>query len=361
MGSVFAPNSTRPCTQGRGAQVGKRHHVKAMVLRQPGAAESRPLVLRDVQVPTTGPGEILIHVRACGVCHTDVHIVEGDLPPQKTPLIPGHQVIGVVEQIGEGVTRVARGARVGVPWLYASCGHCEHCRNDRENLCEEITFTGYHVDGGYAEFMVANADFAYAVPDRFDDLVAAPLLCAGLIGYRSLKLAEVRPGSRVGLFGFGASAHLAIQVARYWGCEVYVFSRSAAHRRLASDLGAAWVGESGDRPPRPLDSAVVFAPSGRVVVDALRHLARGATLAINAIHLDGIPEFDYQLLYWERTVRSVSNSTRRDAEEFLPLAAAIPVEIVTAAFPLEGANEALAALKRGEITGAAVLDIAGSR
>lgn len=331
--------------------------MKAMVLQQPGSLDSPRLTERDLPARSPGEGEILIRVSHCGVCHTDLHIVEGELPPQKLPLVPGHQVVGVVEGAGRGVTRFSPGARVGVPWLYASCGQCEYCRRGEENLCPQIMFTGYHVDGGYAEFMVARADYAYALPEAFADAEAAPLLCAGIIGYRSLRLSGIRPRERLGLFGFGASAHLAIQVARYWGCEVYVFTRSEAHRKLALDLGAAWVGTSQDRPPHELDSAVVFAPAGRVIIDALRHLRRGGTVAINAVHLDQIPAFDYDLLYWERTLRSVSNSTRREASEFLALAAEIPVRVRATLFPLRDANNALVAIERGEISGAAVLEV----
>ncbi len=328
-----------------------------MVLPQPRPIADGPLVQRDLPRPIPGPGEILLRVKKCGVCHTDLHIVEGELPPQKLPVIPGHQVVGVVEEVGEGVRIFASGDRVGVPWLYASCGRCEYCQRGEENLCLEAVFTGYHVDGGYADYLVGRADFAYHLPGRFTDTEAAPLLCAGIIGYRSLRLAGVRPASRVGLFGFGASAHLAIQVARHWGCEVFVFTRSLAHRRLAETLGAAWVGGSQDRPPHELDSAVVFAPSGRVVIDALRQLRRGGTVAVNAVHLDRIPEFDYQWLYWERSLRSVSNATRRDGQEFLQLAAAIPVSVETVTFPLADANGALQAVKRAEISGAAVLEV----
>lgn len=331
--------------------------MRAMTLSRPAPVDESPLSIHDVSLPAAGPGEILIRVRACGVCHTDLHIVEGDLPSQKTPLIPGHQVVGVVEQVGAGVSRFMLGDRAGVPWLFASCGVCAMCRAERENLCEQITFTGYHVDGGYADFMVAKADYAYRVPDQFDDLSAAPLLCAGIIGYRSLRLSEIRPGGRLGLFGFGASAHLAIQVARHWGCEIFVFTRGEEHRRLARALGAAWVGGVEDRVSAALDSAVVFAPSGQVVIAALGRLRRGGTLAINAIHLDRMPAFDYDLLYWERTMRSVSNSTRKDAEEFLSLAAAIPIRTHPVAYRLEQANEVLQALKRGRISGAAVLDL----
>lgn len=331
--------------------------MRAMILRRPASPAAAPLTLQDMPRQNAGPGEILLRVRACGVCRTDLHIVEGELAAQKTPLIPGHQVVGVVEQVGPGVTRFALGNRAGVPWVYASCGSCEACRAERENLCERITFTGYHVDGGYADYIVAKAAYAHRIPDRFDDVSAAPLLCGGIIGYRSLRLCEIRPGERLGLFGFGASAHLAIQVARHWGCEVFVATRSEDHRALARDLGAAWTGSADDRLPAPLDSAVVFAPSGRVVIAALGALRRGGTLVINAIHLDRVPAFDYALLYWERTIRSVSNSTRKDAEEFLALAAAIPIKTHPVAYRLEQANQALADLKDGRISGAAVLTL----
>ena len=331
--------------------------VKAMVLSRPSEVTHAPLALREQPVPDPGPGEILIRVGCCGVCHTDLHIVEGELPPKHLPIVPGHQVVGRVEKVGPGVTRFATESRIGVAWLFASCGQCSACRRRAENLCAEVRFTGYHVDGGYAEYMLAKADYAYALPARFTDLEAAPLLCAGIIGFRSLRLSGIQPGGRLGLFGFGSSAHLAIQVARYWNCEVYVFTRSESHRRLAQDLGAGWVGGSEDRPPHELDSAVVFAPSGQVVINALRHVRRGGTVAINAVYLDRIPEFDYALLYWERVLRSVSNSTRRDAEEFLTLAATIPVRVQISPYRLAEANQALGALKRREISGAAVLEI----
>lgn len=334
--------------------------MQAMRLHHAAPIAQVPLVFEEVPAPEPGNDDVLIRVEACGVCHTDLHITEGELPPKKLPLIPGHQVVGVVERRGPGVRQIDSGARVGVAWLHRSCGVCEYCRRGQENLCPEAVFTGYHVDGGYAGYLVAPADYVYAIPDRFSSRDAAPLLCAGIIGYRSLRLAEVTPGGRVGLFGFGASAHLALQMARHWGCEVYVFTRTPGHRRLAADLGAAWVGGSQDPAPRELDSAVVFAPSGRVVVDALGHLRRGGTLAINAIHLDGIPAFDYGLLYWERTIRTVSNSTRQDGREFLALAAEIPLRVETEAWSLRDANAALARLKRGEVNGAAVLEIGGT-
>lgn len=330
--------------------------MRVMALSTPQPVEAGPLRDHDVPRPTPQDGEVLVRVRCCGVCHTDLHIVEGELAPATLPLVPGHQVVGQVEQLGSGVTRFQTGARVGVAWLYASCGVCDACRRGEENLCTQITFTGYHVDGGYAEFMVARADYVYALPEAFSDAQAAPLLCAGIIGYRSLRICGVRPGERLGLFGFGASAHLAIQIARYWGCEVYAFTRSAAHRRLAERLGAVWVGGSEDRTPNDLDAAVVFAPVGRVVIDALRRLRRGGTVAVNAVHLDQVPAFDYSLLYWERVLRSVSNSTRQDGLEFLRLAAEIRLHPEVQVFPLGEANRALQALKRGEITGAAVLD-----
>jgi propanol-preferring alcohol dehydrogenase len=319
--------------------------------------EESPLSLRDLPTPQPGPGEILLRVRACGVCHTDLHTVEGELALPRLPVVPGHQVVGTVAEVGEGVRTFRPGDRVGVPWLYSSCGTCAFCRRGEENLCENAQFTGLHVDGGYAEYMVARADFAYPIPEHFSDAEAAPLLCAGIIGYRSLRLSEVKPGERLGLFGFGASAHLAIQVARHWGCEVFVFTRSEEHRRLAQDLGAAWTGAPDQEPPAPLDRAILFAPAGHLVHNVLRALRRGGTLAINAIHMSPIPELPYALLYWERTIRSVANSTRRDAQEFLQVAAEIPVQTTVEEYPLEEANRALAQLKRGQVRGAAVLRI----
>lgn len=331
--------------------------MDAMVLSDPRPVESGPLERREVVVPEPRAGEVLLRVRCCGVCHTDLHIVEGEMPPAKLPVVPGHQVVAIVERLGPGVAHPLPGSRVGVAWLHASCGACEACRRGEENLCERITFTGYHVDGGYAEYLVAQADYVHPLPASFDDAHAAPLLCAGIIGYRSLRLVGARPGTRLGLFGFGASAHLAIQVARHWGCEVFVFTRSDAHRRLAEQLGAVWVGGLEATATRELDAAVVFAPAGRVVLEALRRLRRGGVAAVNAVHLDQIPAFDYGLLYWERVLRSVSNCTRQDALEFLGLAASIPVTVQVQQFSLAEANAALASLKRGEITGAAVLKV----
>jgi len=332
--------------------------VNAMFLPRPASVEDHPLREVARPRPQPGEGEVLIRVEVCGVCHTDLHIVEGDLPPRKADLIPGHQVVGRVESHGEGVTAPAVGARVGVAWLHYACGRCVFCTRGLENLCPEATFTGYDVDGGFAEYVAAPAAFVYPLPEAFSSLDAAPLMCAGIIGYRSLRTAQVRGGDRVGLFGFGASAHLALQVARYWGCDVYVFTRSREHRALAAELGAAWVGGVEDQTPGPVDCGVVFAPSGRVVVDALRHLRPGGTLAINAVHLDQIPAFDYAQLYGERGLRSVTNSTRQDGKEFLALASAIPLRPRVERWALSEANEVLQRMKHGAVNGAAVLEVA---
>lgn len=331
--------------------------MHGMVLHRPDPELASPLHPEDLPLPAPAEGEILLKVTRCGVCHTDLHIVSGELPVHKTPLVPGHQVVGLVAEVGPGVRRFARGDRAGVAWLYDACGRCDACRQGRENLCAEARFTGYDVDGGYVQFMVAKADYAYRIPGRFSDTDAAPLLCAGVIGYRALRLSGIEPGQRLGLFGFGASAHLIIQVARHWGCEVYVFTRSESHRAHARELGAAWAGGGDDRPPARLHAAVVFAPAGAVVIQALGQLERGGTVVVNAIHLDRIPEFDYALLYGERVLRSVSNVTRQDAEEFLDLASAIPVETTATVYPLAEANAALAALRTSAVSGAAVLDV----
>lgn len=313
------------------------------------AAVLRGGVLRveDAPMPTAGPGEVLLRVRACGVCRTDLHIVDGELGALRAAVIPGHQIVGEV---------VGTGARVGVSWIAGTDGSCSYCRRGMENLCDAPLFTGYSVDGGFAEYAVARADFVYPLPDALDDLHAAPLLCAGIIGFRSLRVAGVEPGERVGLFGFGASAHLAIAVLRAWGCAVYVSSRGAGNRKLAESLGAVWVGTEVERPPEPLDRAVTFAPSGEVVVAALASLRKGGVVAINAIHLDRIPEFDYDRLLWgERQIRSVANMTRADARDFLALAAEIEVRPEVTAFPLESAADALSAIRHGTISGAAVV------
>jgi propanol-preferring alcohol dehydrogenase len=293
-------------------------------------------------------------VRACGVCRTDLHIVEGELPRRCEELIPGHQIVG---EIVDGATpELPLGTRVGVSWIGGVDGSCWYCRHDLENLCDAPTFTGYTVNGGYAEYAVARADFVFPLPEDLDDLHAAPLLCAGIIGFRSLRIAGVARGERVGLFGFGASAHLAISVLRAWNCKVYVSTRGASHRQLAASLGAEWVGSEAEKPPVELDRAVTFAPSGDVVISALASLRKGGVVAINAIHLDRIPEFDYDKLLWgERQLRSVTNMTRSDARDFLQIAAEIKLQPKVTVFRLEQANEALAAVKKDAIDGAAVI------
>jgi len=331
--------------------------MRAMALHSPKPVEERPLSWVEMPAPEPGVGEILIRVRACGVCHTDLHTVEGELTLPRLPLIPGHQIVGIVEALGPDTTRFALGERVGVGWLAWSCGECEFCLRGEENLCARARFTGLHIDGGYAQHALVDERFAYPLPERFNDVEAAPLLCAGIIGYRALRLCGVKPGERLGLYGFGASAHLAIQVARHWGCPVYVFTRGEEHGRLALELGAEWAGIAEDTSPVPLDAGITFAPTGRLVPLALGHLRPGGTLAINAITMSAIPELCYELLYGERTLRSVANFTRRDAEEFLRLAGDIPLHTEVEAFPLARANEVLERLKRSEVRGSAVLEI----
>ena len=328
-----------------------------MLLRAPGPVERDPLEAVDLPAPVPGPGEVRLTISACGLCHTDLHEVEGELPLPKRPVIPGHQIVGFVDARGDGARRFAMGERVGIAWLYSTCGACAACRRGAENLCDGARFTGYHVDGGYATHAVVSEAFAYRLPSGPTDAEAAPLLCAGIIGYRALRLADVKPGERLGLFGFGASAHIAIQVARFWGCEGWVFTRSAEHRALAKTLGASWVGGADDEPPGLLDRAISFAPAGGVIPLALAKLRKGGTLALAGIHLDKIPEMPYALLYGERTLRSVTASTRRDAEALLALVARIPIKTEVEVFPLEEANAALQRLKASRIGGAAVLRI----
>ena len=331
--------------------------MKAMILREPKSVKENPLAWADLPRPEPAAGQVRLRVRACGVCHTDLHLVEGEIPLPRLPVVPGHQIIGEVDALGEGASRYSLGDRVGVPWLYSTCGACDYCQRGLENLCDNARFTGQHADGGFAEYMVVPEGFAYAIPDGFPDAQAAPLLCAGVIGYRSLRLCEIQPGGRLGLYGFGASAHVTIQVARHWGCEVYVFTRSEEHQRHALDLGAVWVGQAQDTPSEELDSAITFAPAGWLVPEALRVLRKGGTLAINAIYMSPIPEIPYATLYGERTVRSVANATRCDARELLDLAAEIPIYTDVELFGLDEANEVLQRLKRSEIQGAAVLQL----
>src|SRR4051812_14112640 len=328
--------------------------MKAAVLTSPNVIVKRPLEVRDVPRPDLRPGSVLLRVRACGVCRTDLHIVEGELPPLCDQIIPGHQIVGEIAD--PGTTDLATGAKVGVSWVGGVDGSCWYCQHGLENLCDSPTFTGYSVNGGYAEYAAARADFTFPLENRLDDLQAAPLLCAGIIGFRSLRVAEVQHGERVGLFGFGASAHLAMAVLRAWSCEVYVSTRGASHRQLADSLGATWVGSESERPPAKLDRAITFAPSGDVVVAALASLRKGGVVAVNAIPLDRIPEFDYDRLLWgERQIRSVTNMTRLDARDFLQIAGEINLRPRVTAFALDQANEALAAVRNDSIDGAAVI------
>jgi len=328
--------------------------MKASVLTSPQPIANHPLRIEDVPDPVPKLGHLLLRVLACGVCRTDLHIVEGELSPLPPRVIPGHQIVG---EIVEGATNnLPVGTRVGVSWLGGTDGTCPYCRRGEENLCDSPTFTGYTVNGGYAQYVLARADFVFPIPAALDDLHAAPLLCAGIIGFRSLRVAGVRKGDRVGLFGFGASAHLAIAVLKAWNCEVYVSTRGESHRKLAAALGATWVGEERNRPPVELDRAITFAPSGDVVISALSSLRKGGVVAINAIHLDRIPEFDYDKLLWgERQIRSVTNMTRADARDFLQLAGEIKLRPKVTSFSLDQANEALAAVKNDAIDGAAVI------
>ena len=328
--------------------------MKAAVLQTPQANGERSLTVTEIPTPRVKPGHVLLRVRACGVCRTDLHIVAGELPAERSPLVPGHQIVG---EIVDGATaELPLGTRVGVSWVGGVDGTCPYCVRGMENLCDSPTFTGYSVDGGFAEFALARADFVFPLPGNLDDLQAAPLLCAGIIGFRSLRVAGVEHGDKVGLFGFGASAHLAISVLRSWDCAVYVSTRGAAHRAFAASLGAAWVGTEREKPPVGLDRAITFAPSGDVVVAALASLRKGGVVAINAIHLDRIPEFDYDRLLWgERQIRSVANMTRSDARDFLHTASAIGLRPKATPFSLDRVNEALQAIRNDSIDGAAVI------
>ena len=329
--------------------------MKACLLRTPGRIEENPLEFTDYPEPEPGHGELLVRVQVCGVCRTDLHVIEGELPPKKSAVIPGHQVVGIVEKTGEDCHRIAKGARVGIAWLHKTDGTCGYCRRGEENLCDAPLFTGYSVDGGYAEWIVAPESFVYPLPQGFPDEQAAPLLCAGIIGYRCLRMAQLERGAKLGFYGFGAAAHVAIQVAKYWGVEVFASTRDARHQRLAMELGAKWVGGTLDAPPEKLDAAIVFAPAGDIVPAALKALRKGGRLILGGIHMSDIPSFPYDLLYQERMIRSVANNTRCDGEEFLALAAQIPVRTHVQVFALREANRALNALKNDAIAGAAVL------
>ena len=332
--------------------------MKACVLEATGPIESRPLRYQDVAAPEPGPDEVRIRVNCCGVCRTDLHVIEGELPQRKMPVIPGHQVVGRVEAAGANAKRFPMGVRVGVPWLHRTDGTCEYCRTGRENLCEHPQFTGYTVDGGYAEQIVAPEAFVYPIPEGFEDLHTAPLLCAGIIGFRSLRLCGVSRGARLGIYGFGAAGSVAIQVARHWGMEVYAMTRDRRHQKLALELGAVFAGGTVEQPPQLLDAAIVFAPAGEIVPAGLKALKRGGSLVLGGIHMSPIPSFGYELLYEERLVRSVANNTRGDGEDFLKVAAEIPIHTETQVFPLEETNQALNQLKNDAVRGAAVIQVA---
>jgi propanol-preferring alcohol dehydrogenase len=329
--------------------------MKACFLRTPAKVEKNPLEYGEFPDPSPGPGQVLVRVKVCGVCRTDLHVIEGELQPKMSPVVPGHQVVGVIEKLGTGAKRFALGTRVGIAWLHKTDRTCEYCRRGEENLCDEPLFTGYSVNGGYAEYIVAPEAFIYALPNGFPDEQAAPLLCAGIIGYRCLKLAGVVRGEKLGFYGFGAAAHVAIQVARHWGVDVYAATRDVRHQKLAMELGAKWAGGTLDPPPVKLDAAIVFAPAGEIVPAALQVLRKGGRLILGGIHMSTIPSFAYDLLYQERMIRSVANNTRRDGEEFLSLAAEAPIHTKVQVYPLAEANRALNALKNDAISGAAVL------
>ncbi len=334
--------------------------MQAMLLESPRPVTEVPLRLAEIPKPTPERTEVRVQIRCCGVCHTDLHIVEGDLSLPKIPVVPGHQIVGIVDACGSDVRNLKEGDRVGIPWLYSSDGVCDFCRHQTENLCEQARFTGYHVNGGYAESCVAREDFAHPLPTNFSDENAAPLLCAGAIGYRSYRLSGVKSGQRLGLYGFGASAHLVLQVARYQGCEVCVFTRGAAHQELARSLGAEWTGSAEETPPAAMDASIIFAPAGALVPLALRNLRKAGTLTLAGITMTQIPALDYNLLNQERTIRTVANSTRQDCSEFLDLAAEIPIQTQVRIYPLSEANQALVDLKQSNIEGAGVLRIASA-
>ncbi|MCS7236413.1 MAG: zinc-dependent alcohol dehydrogenase family protein [Armatimonadota bacterium] len=328
--------------------------MRAAVLHAPG----QPLALEERPVPHAGPGEVLVRVHACAVCRTDLHVADGELPDPKLPLVLGHQVVGVVAELGEGTRGLQEGDRVGIPWLGWTCGTCEYCRRGLENLCSQARFTGYHRDGGFAEYTVADARYAFRLPQAYDDVHAAPLLCAGLIGYRCLRMAG--DARRLGLYGFGAAAHLIAQVAAWQGRQVFAFTRPGdlEAQALAREVGAVWAGGSDQMPPEPLEAAIVLAPVGALVVEALRATAPAGVVVCGGIHMSDIPSFPYRLLWGERVVRSVANLTRQDAEEFLALAPRVPVRVHTVAYALEEVNRALEDLRAGRVVGSAVVTVA---
>lgn len=331
-----------------------------MVLHRQAPMHARPLEPGDLPPPVAGPQELLVRVRVCGICRTDLHVIEGDLPPQRLPVVPGHQVVGVVERPGPGCRRFRAGDRVGIAWLRHTDGTCPFCRAGSENLCPASRYTGYHADGGYAELAVVAEEFAYAIPPVFGDAEAAPLLCAGIIGYRALRRSQVPAGGRLGLYGFGSSAHVVLQIARHRGCEVFVATRGEGHRRLARRLGAAWAGETYEPMPVPVDGAIVFAPAGEIVPVALRAVRKGGTVALAGIYMTPVPAMDYgECLFHERTLTSVEANTRADGEDLLREAAEIPIRPAVTPFPLEQANDALIRLKEDRIEGTGVLVVSG--
>ena len=334
--------------------------MKAMVLERCAPVESAPLKWMEIPDPSPGPGEVRVRVRSCGVCRTDLHVVECELPFQGRPVIPGHQIVGVIDRLGPGAKRFELGQRIGIAWLRQTCGKCNYCRSGKENLCESARFTGYHVHGGYAELAVVNEKFAYQIPDIFSDEEAPPLLCAGIIGYRSLKRSGLLPGESLAIYGFGSSAHIVLQIARHMGCHVYVCTRGAKHRELAKSLGAEWVGEDPAKMPAPTESAIIFAPAGELVPVALEHLKKGGTLALAGIYMSKIPAMDYEShLFYEKNIHSVTANTRRDGVELLRIAAEIPIRPQVQLFPLRDANRALLWLKEDRMEGSGVLVVKG--
>ncbi len=331
--------------------------MNAMQLKNPQAIEHKPLIAVDIPVPSPRADQVLIRVSACGICHTDLHIIEGELPAVRLPVVPGHQVVGVVEKVGRLVSSCVPGERVGVAWLNRVDGTCEFCRSGNENLCDSAFFTGYHFDGGYAEYMVSDAAFIYKLPPNQTDFSVAPMLCAGIIGFRALNLSGVGAGERLGIFGFGAAAHIVLQLAKGRGCEVYVFSRNEDHHKLAKGLGADWIGTASEPPPHLLHGAINFAPAGSLVLSALAKLRKGGTLTLAGIYMTPIPQMEYNLLYQEKSIRSVTNNTYRDGVDFLREAEKISLKTETEIYPLYEANEALIRLKSGKIRGAGVLAI----
>lgn len=332
--------------------------MRAIVVERPAPIESSPLRMIEKPSPFPRDGEILVRIAVCGVCRTDLHLAEGELPPKQSRVVPGHEIVGIVEEIGTGSHRFKTGDRVGVAWLRGTDGTCKYCRSGRENLCPNARFTGWDSDGGYAEYAVVREDFAYSLPATIDNEHAAPLLCAGIIGYRAIKRAGIVPGATVGLYGFGGSAHLALQVLKHWKCRVFVMSRGGVHRGLAQELGADWIGDAAQSPPAPLDAAILFAPAGALVSSALRALDRGGVVAIAGIYLSEIPPLDYERdLFYEREIRSVTANTRADGEEFLALAGEIPITTSIVPMALSDANRALTMLKQDQLRGAAVLHV----